>query len=547
MEREANYAAVGAFVLLVALIGALFVYWYSDSREHRELPALRDLLRRQRQRPRARRGRCAISAWTSGASSACASIRGMPSRVQVIVDIDSSTPISDKTVAELLAAGRDGTAVHRSADRSRGNVQLTAGGAEREVSGHPLGALRVSMCSWRSLPDVVGLGRRGRRARRTCCSATRTSTRCRTRSPTSKRRAAELPETLREVNALVARLASADEASWRRRAHSAHGGRAVGRARRSSRPCSACTSVADNLANATGQLEKIIEDNRQDVRSFTRDGLPELERLLREGPRGGARRFGSCRAACARIPRSSSISRRSGAWRFRDDAATTRWRGLRAGRCVLRCRRVLRLGCCCGGLHSDAPPRAGLCPARAALPAADARPADAASAARQPPDGRPGPRLDRTSCWSQSDRRMSYYIASRWPAALPAVVEALAVETLRASRRLVSGAGFRERLSSDYLLQIGFGVRGGLHGGGSGARGACGARLHVRHGARVARSIASFVAEGSAERRGQQAERRRGRVRGRGQPGAGVHGHADAAHAHAQRSESRQPGASITR
>ena len=36
MEREANYAAVGAFVLLVTLAGALFVYWYSDTREHRD-------------------------------------------------------------------------------------------------------------------------------------------------------------------------------------------------------------------------------------------------------------------------------------------------------------------------------------------------------------------------------------------------------------------------------------------------------------------------------------------------------------------------------
>src|SRR5438552_17048509 len=36
MEREANYAAVGAFVLLVGLLGVLFVYWYSDTREHRD-------------------------------------------------------------------------------------------------------------------------------------------------------------------------------------------------------------------------------------------------------------------------------------------------------------------------------------------------------------------------------------------------------------------------------------------------------------------------------------------------------------------------------
>ena len=36
MERSANYAAVGAFVLVVTLIGALFVYWYTDTREHRD-------------------------------------------------------------------------------------------------------------------------------------------------------------------------------------------------------------------------------------------------------------------------------------------------------------------------------------------------------------------------------------------------------------------------------------------------------------------------------------------------------------------------------
>ena len=36
MEREANYAAVGAFVLVVALVAALFVYWYSGTRVHRK-------------------------------------------------------------------------------------------------------------------------------------------------------------------------------------------------------------------------------------------------------------------------------------------------------------------------------------------------------------------------------------------------------------------------------------------------------------------------------------------------------------------------------
>jgi ABC-type transporter Mla subunit MlaD len=48
--------------------------------------------------------------------------------------------------------------------------------------------------------------------------------------------------------------------------------------------------VADNLANTSERLDKLVEDNRQDVRSFTREGLPELERFLREG-RAAAREF----------------------------------------------------------------------------------------------------------------------------------------------------------------------------------------------------------------------------------------------------------------
>ena len=42
-------------------------------------------------------------------------------------------------------------------------------------------------------------------------------------------------------------------------------------------------SIADNLASASEQLDRVIADNREDVRSFARDGLPELERFAREG------------------------------------------------------------------------------------------------------------------------------------------------------------------------------------------------------------------------------------------------------------------------
>src|SRR6201991_3296611 len=98
MEREANYAAVGAFVLVVALVGALFVYWYSDSREHKVF----------------KRYEIYFDGSVSGLERGAAvrylgvgvgRVQQMSidprdaARVQVIVDIGSLTPLSDKTLS----------------------------------------------------------------------------------------------------------------------------------------------------------------------------------------------------------------------------------------------------------------------------------------------------------------------------------------------------------------------------------------------------------------------------------------------------------------
>ncbi|MBV8144617.1 MAG: MCE family protein, partial [Gammaproteobacteria bacterium] len=107
MEREANYAAVGAFVLVVLLVGALFVYWYSDTREHRDY----------------NRYEIYFTGSVSGLERGGAvrylgvgvgrviDLRIPPrdsTRVEVIVDIDASTPISGHTVAELQLQGVTG-------------------------------------------------------------------------------------------------------------------------------------------------------------------------------------------------------------------------------------------------------------------------------------------------------------------------------------------------------------------------------------------------------------------------------------------------------
>jgi cholesterol transport system auxiliary component len=54
----------------------------------------------------------------------------------------------------------------------------------------------------------------------------------------------------------------------------------------------------------------------------------------------------------------------------------------------------------------------------------------------------------------QSQHRMAFYAASHWPAAVPDLVEALAVETLHGSGAWVSIEDSTSPFPADYLLQI---------------------------------------------------------------------------------------------
>ncbi len=72
MEREANYAAVGAFVLLVVAMAVLFVYWYSDSVDPRDYTRY-EVYFDGSVSGLTRAARCATSASMSVASSRCAS------------------------------------------------------------------------------------------------------------------------------------------------------------------------------------------------------------------------------------------------------------------------------------------------------------------------------------------------------------------------------------------------------------------------------------------------------------------------------------------
>lgn len=270
MEREANYAAVGAFVLIVTLLGALFVYWYSDTGEHRSYDRYEIYFTGS------------VSGLDKGAAvrylgvgvGRVIDLRIDPrdsSRVEVIVDIDSRTPISPRTVAVLQLQGVTGLLyIDLAENRTVSTLMPPVAGLNYPVIRSSPSGFDVFLAS---LPELV------RRANRLLSDANLAAADA-TLVNLSKA-SGGLPQTLQQLNALISDLRAAG-AELGATARSAHGMiDAVSPDVRAS--AQQLHAIADRLADASSQIDRVIADNRQDLRSFARDGLPEVERFLREG------------------------------------------------------------------------------------------------------------------------------------------------------------------------------------------------------------------------------------------------------------------------
>jgi cholesterol transport system auxiliary component len=177
---------------------------------------------------------------------------------------------------------------------------------------------------------------------------------------------------------------------------------------------------------------------------------------------------------------------------------------------------ALSMAGCAGGLHSDAPPTQTyiLRSTAAAARAADASGSAVSRAVEMPraSDGTPAApsvQLPRPSAdpglatelitLVRSDRRMDYYIGSRWAANLPDLVETLAIDTLRASGAWAAVHESPSPFAAEYLLQIDIRRFEADYTGGGAAP-----RVFVVLDCTVARRIGrelvtSFVAEGVAD------------------------------------------------
>ena len=107
MEREANYTAVGAFVLLIVTMAALFVYWYAGNADDRDYTRYEIYFEGS------------VSGLNRGSTVRYLGVevgrvvairidKRAADRVQVIAEIDSQAPISKETLASLSLQGVTG-------------------------------------------------------------------------------------------------------------------------------------------------------------------------------------------------------------------------------------------------------------------------------------------------------------------------------------------------------------------------------------------------------------------------------------------------------
>jgi phospholipid/cholesterol/gamma-HCH transport system substrate-binding protein len=269
MEREANYTAVGAFVLLVATMAGLFVYWYAGSADARDYQRYEIYFQGS------------VSGLNRGSTVRYLGVevgrvvairidKRANDRVQVIADIDSHTPISKDTLATLSLAGVTGQLY----------IDLLANAeAKRRMDPVPseqypvIDSARSSFDLFlASLPDLVGRA-----------SQVLSDENIRSISNTLaniEKTAGTLPATMQDAQAVVAELRTtvtevrAAVVGARQVIDSAGPNLAEASER--------IRELSGNLAKTTANLDRLMAEHREDLGLFFRDSLPEMERLLRD-------------------------------------------------------------------------------------------------------------------------------------------------------------------------------------------------------------------------------------------------------------------------
>jgi phospholipid/cholesterol/gamma-HCH transport system substrate-binding protein len=276
MDRDANYVAVGAFVLLVIAMAVSFVFWYTDQQDKRSYQRYEIYFPGS------------VSGLTAGSPVRYLGVDvgkvvrikldpQLHKTVQVIVDIDSTAPIDDRTRASLSLQGVTGLLfIDLEQDPKAESTGVMAQGqiypmirsrrSDFDVLLSNLPALTTHLVELADHFNNIFSDENVRALKETLDNA---------------RLASEhLPGTMREVQQLVADV--------RRTTQEVQGTVAELRGVISDASPDLKTAfanirqISDNLAKTTTRLNAFVAENEPGYSRFSKQSLPEFEQLLRE-------------------------------------------------------------------------------------------------------------------------------------------------------------------------------------------------------------------------------------------------------------------------
>jgi len=276
MDRDANYVAVGAFVLLVIAMAVSFVFWYTDQQDKRTYQRYEIYF------PGSVSGLTAGSPVRYLGVDVGRVVRIMldPQQrktVQVIVDIDSTAPIDDRTRASLSLQGVTGLLfIDLEQDPKAESTGVLAQGqrypmirsrrSDFDVLLSNLPALTTHLVELANHFNEIFSDENVRGLKATLENVRLASERLPDTVREAQQLLVEVRRTTQEVQGTVTEL----------RGLIAEGSPDLEAAFANIR------QISDNLAKTTTRLNNFVTENEPGYSRFSKQSLPEFEQLLRE-------------------------------------------------------------------------------------------------------------------------------------------------------------------------------------------------------------------------------------------------------------------------
>lgn len=276
MERRANYAAVGVFVLLAIGLAFGFIYWYSEGRDQRNYQRYEIYFPGS------------VTGLSEGSSVRYLGVEvgkirrirldpRSPERVQVVADIDQSAPISETTAASLSVLSFATGMLY--IDLLQVNHSKTEVLPPVPSERYPvINSMRSGFDAFLSaLPELAGTIAELLESAQEVFSSENSQALSETiqnMHVVTK----QLPATMGRVDTLLAEMTTATQAAR---------GLATNLDRTTVQLAGESTQLIERLNATAGHLEQLsanvsglVEDNRPGIAVFTQQGLPQLQLTL---------------------------------------------------------------------------------------------------------------------------------------------------------------------------------------------------------------------------------------------------------------------------